>query len=268
MKRIDGAAALSLSLALCGAAFAQTENLITNPGFEQSGSGWILWTEPTDSVAVSAVTYPDSGAYDGTRYARVEVTEPAASAEENWHIQFQTPTGWVAVLGATYDLTFWAKSDSSSTIHIAVQGSDYSYLTGSSFGLTPEWTEYYFSHYSDAEGTNGVRFHIYVAETVDVYSFDNFTLTETLPVAVHAGTAEARQTLQVLQGAQNLTLTLDGAGSGNLNVELVDLRGVTVASKVGPANSQLHMPLPGKSGIYFVRANSGTKVWVRKVLVP
>jgi hypothetical protein len=214
---------------------------------------------------VASVTYPTSGARTGTRYARVLVTVPAASAAENWHVQFQPPA-WTAGIGATYEFKFWAKSDSSANIHVSVQGSDFTYLTGTSFGLTTEWTEYSLTHVSDAEGTNAVRFFVYVAESVNAYSFDDFSVTA-LTAGVRGGAGTQGQGLQVRQGRDNLVLTLDGGFPGNVKAELFDLRGTSLATASGKADGSLLLDLPRKSGSYIVHASTPTRAWVRKVTV-
>jgi hypothetical protein len=257
---------VTTALMLCGATFAMGQNLITNPGFESSGAGWTLFTQG-GSEAVASVTYPTTGAHSGTRYARVLVTTPAASAAENWHVQLQPPTGWSAEVGTTYEFKFWAKSDSSANIHVSVQGSDYTYITGSSFGLTTEWTEYTITHVSEAEGTNGVRFHVYVAESVNAYSFDDFSAVAQ-PLGIRAGGVEAGQALQVRQDARNLVLSLGGRVSENWKAELLDLRGVTIASAKGRTDGSLTLARPGKAGTYVLRAGTRTHSWVRKVTIP
>jgi hypothetical protein len=261
MNRIHQLATAAL---LFGAATVMGQNLLDNPGFESGGTGWTLFTQ-SGSVAVADVTYPSTGARTGTRYARVEVTEAAASSAENWHVQFQPPTNWTAGVGATYEFKFWAKSDSSRPIHVSVQGSDYTYLTGTSFALTPEWTEYSMSHVSDAEGTAAVRFHVYVAEAKDVYSFDDFSVVA-LTAGVLGGSSQA-QGLRVRQESGKLVLSL-GDVSGNWKAELVDLRGMTLASAAGQAAGSVRLAQPKKSGVYFVRATTSTRSWVQKVTIP
>lgn len=238
---------------------------LDNPGFEDGGSGWNLWTQ-SGSEAVGEVTYPTGGAHGGTRYARVEVTSPAASSGENWHIQFQPPSGWEASIGATYEFKFWAKSDSSLPIHVSVQGSDFTYITGQSFALSPEWTEYSITHFSDAEGVNGIRFFVYVAEAVGVYEFDDFSLFET-PASLKAGAAtKGRQALRVVQGADKLSLTLDGI-TENVKAELFDMRGTSLATAMGRADGSLKLAHPGKSGTYVVRASTATRAWFRTISI-
>jgi hypothetical protein len=263
MKSIHG---LTTALMLCGAATVLGQNLITNPGFESSGAGWTLFTQG-GSPAVASVTYPTTGARTGTRYARVVVTTPAASAAENWHVQFQPPTNWAAGIGATYEFKFWAKSDSAANIHVSVQDASYAYLTGVSFGLTTEWTEYSLSHVSEAEGTSAVRFHIYVAESVNAYSFDDASVMA-LTTGVRGSAPAKGHTLQVRKGRDNLFLTLDGGYSGNVKAELFDHRGTSLATASGRADGSLLLDLPRKSGTYVVRASTATRAWVRQISIP
>ena len=255
---------VTTALMLCGAAAVMGQNLITNPGFESGGTGWTLFTQ-SGSVAVGAVTYPSTGAHGGTRYARVEVTKPAASAAENWHIQFQPPSGWTAAIGTSYEFKFWAKCDSGSNIHVSVQGGDYTYITGQSFGLTPQWAEYSLTYVSEAAGTSAVRFHVYVAESKDVYSFDDFTLTGTAPAGISSAIETRSQALRIREGSGNFVLSLGGAVSGNWKAELLDLHGKSLAFATGRANGSLRLALPRESGIYFIRVNAPARSLVRKV---
>ena len=144
---------IPLALALC-AAGAQAQNLLSNPGFENATPSdyWQLWKADTATAASAVLTFPDTGAHEGTRYARVQVT---AAAQENWHIQLQIPPGWTADSGATYELKFWARSDSSSGFHLGIQDgpdNNYTYRSGQDFSLTPEWTEQSLIYTSDRQG--------------------------------------------------------------------------------------------------------------------
>lgn len=268
MTRIHGITT-AFAFVLCGAATAPGQNLLTNPGFESGGSGWALVTDALDTVSVSAVTYPDSGAPEGTRYARIQIDTPSV---ENWHVQFQTPAGWEAIIGATYDMTFRARSENSSSLHFSVQdgpNNGYTYRTGFDFGLTPEWTEYSFSYVSDVEGTGALRFFLYVGSFVDVYGFDDFSLTMTPPVGIRAGApAPAGNALRILRDADNLLVSLEGKVPEGLEAELFDLGGARLASAAGRTDGPLLLTLPRESGTYLVRARTATRSWVRKISIP
>jgi hypothetical protein len=241
MKRIHGIIA---ALTLCGAATVMGQNLITNPGFESSGSNWTLWKDGSASAAVATVTYPTTGAHSGTRYAHIDVTAPAV---ENWHIQFQTPAGWTASMGATYEMRFWAKSAASSNMHFSVQdgpANGFLYRTGFDFQFTPEWAEYTFTYISD-----------------------DFNLTAT-PAGIRDGANSKGKALRVKQESGRLVVSLGENVSESWKVEMFDLRGTSVASASGKADGSVVLAHPGKSGAYFVRASTPNRAWMRKILIP
>lgn len=258
----NGVARLLSALMLCGAVAIPAQNLITNPGFESQGSGWTLWFQ-SGTVAAGSVTYPDTGAHGGSRYARIDITSAAASAAENWHVQFQ-PQSWTAVSGTTYEFKFWAKCDVGSNIHVSVQGADYTYLTGTSFGIGTEWAEYSLTQVADADGDGAVRFHIYLGEAVDVYSFDDVSVTA-VPTAIRGGVAQGAA-LNVLQGRDNLVVSLGKGMPGAWKADLLDVRGKVLASASSGAEGSARLKRPG-AGMYVVRASTPTRAWVRKVEV-
>lgn len=252
---------------LCGVAAAFGQNLITNPGFESSGTGWNLWFDASASEAVATVTYPTSGAHSGTRFAQVAVTTPST---ENWHIQFQPPGGWTAENGRTYDMTFWAKSEGSTSMHFSVQdgpSNGYAYRTGFQFQLSPDWTQYTFTYTSDVEGASALNFFLYVGSPVDTYGFDDFSLTAQ-PVGIAPGARKAGQAFLVRPEAGGLVLSLPEGVSGPVKAELLDMRGKSLATATGNAETSLRLARPALGGVYFVRASTRTHAWVRKVSVP
>jgi hypothetical protein len=254
------------AFALCVAAGVQGQNILANPGFESQGSSWSLWKEASATTAAAAITYPTTGVHSGTRYARVEVTEPA---EQNWHIQLQLPYQWSPGIGATYELKFWAKSDSSRSIHVGIhdgEATSYAYRGGMDFDLTPAWAEYSLTYTSDVEGNANLRFNLYLGAAKDIYGFDDFSLVA-LTAGVRAGAGANDQALRVRREPGNLVLSLDGV-SENWKAELLDLRGISLASAMGGTDGSLRLALPGKNGTYLIRASTPTRSWVRKVPIP
>jgi Carbohydrate binding domain len=256
---------LMTALALTGAATVMGQNLLPNPGFENGGDSWSLWQEGS-TPAVSAVTYPTTGGRNNSAYARFEVT---TTASENWHVQLQVPAGWDALNGAHYELKFWAKAANASSFHFGIQdgpATNFAYRTGVDFTLTPDWTEYTLTYTSDVEGNGALRFNLFLGLTQEVYGFDDFSLTAT-PVSIrNASVSKAGSALQVSQGRTDLTVAVAGL-SGSWKAELYDLHGAVYASATGRGGSALTLGHPGKSGTYFIRANSGTRSWVRKVSI-
>jgi len=263
MNRIQS---LMTVLALTGAATVMGQtNLITNPGFESSGAGWSLWKDASASEAVATVTYPTTGARSGTRYAQVVVTTPSV---ENWHIQFQPPATWDAGIGATYEMKFWAKSANSTGMHFSVQdgpANGFMYRSGFDFSYTPEWTEYTFSYTSDVEGTGALRFFLYVGANVDTLGFDDFSLVQTAASVKDGLATGGRKGMTVKQGRSDLAVTVPGQ-TGSWKAELYDLQGAVHASTSGRGET-LTLEHSVKPGTYFVRALSGTKMWVHKLAI-
>lgn len=224
MQRVH---AVTFSLLLGLAISVQAQNLITNPGFEAEtpGNYWSLWKDSSAAAANATITFPGSGVQQGNSYARVEVTVPST---ENWHIQLQIPPDWIADSGVTYDLKFWAKSDSSRSIHVGIQdGPDgqFAYRSGMDFSLTPEWTEYSLSYTSDRQGNGTVRFNLYLGLNVDTYGFDSFSLMAQAPVAIRTAKNPGR-VQRFNQAASRMTFTLDGKSQVQEKAARFDLRGV------------------------------------------
>jgi hypothetical protein len=258
---------VATALVLSFAATSMAQNLITNPGFETSGSGWTLWKDASASAAVAAVTYPTTGSRSGTRHAQIVVATPAT---ENWHIQFQPPADWEAGINASYEMKFWAKSSGSNSMHFSVQdgpNNSFMYRSGFDFPFTPDWTEYSFQYTSDVEGAGALRFFLYVGANADTLRFDDFSLTQTAASINHGAKAEARQALRVRQGAGSLAVSLDGGVSENWKAELVNLRGVSLASAKGRADGALNLALPKETGTYFVIAKTSTRTFVHRMMV-
>jgi hypothetical protein len=257
-----------ITLMLCSAAAVRAQKLLSNPGFENTNPGdyWQLWKSDTTSAATydAALTFPDTGAHEGTRYARVEVK---AAAPENWHIQLQLPPDWVADSGASYELKFWARSDSSTSIHLGIQDgpdNNYTYRSGQDFPLAPEWAEQTLVYASDRAGNGALRFNLYLGRSQDTYGFDAFSLTKQT-TGIRPATGEGSRAFRIRQGSGNLVLTLADGISEAWKAELYDLRGTALATASGRAGSALTLAQPRESGLYLIRAATPKHAWTRKV---
>lgn len=272
---------LPLTLLFAGATALHAQNLLSNPGFENTNPNdyWQLWRNDTTIANAAALSFPTTGAHEGNRYAKVEIKIPTA---ENWHIQLQLPPDWVADSGETYELKFWAKSDSSTSVHLGIQdGPDFSYAyrSGQDFSLPTEWTEETLIYTSDRRGSGALRFNLFLGRSMDTYGFDSFSLTKQ-PTGFKARAGSLQQALQVRQSAGNLILSLDGnamaanpsadnptpgRASEIWKADLLNLRGETLAAATGKAGSSLTLAQPDKNGVYFIRAATPHRAWVRKV---
>jgi hypothetical protein len=257
-----------ITLVLCTAAAIQAQNLLSNPGFENTNPSdyWQLWKADTTSAATYAatITYPDTGAHEGTRYARVEIK---AAAPENWHIQLQLPPDWVADSGASYELKFWARSDSSTSIHLGIQDgpdNNYTYRSGQDFVLAPEWAEQTLIYASDRSGNGALRFNLYLGRSQDTYGFDAFSLTKQA-TGIRTAAGAGSHAFRIRQGSGSLVLTLAEGASEDWKAELFDLRGTVLATAAGRAGSALTLAQPKEGGLYLIRATTPRHSWVRKV---
>jgi hypothetical protein len=251
-----------LSMAVFG------QNLLNNPSFEAGtpSSSWQLWKADTATTAMGALTFPNTGAPDGQRFARVEVT---SLPPENWQLQLQLPTEWMADSGAIYELKFMAKSDSSSSIHVGIQdGPDHNfeYRSGRDFMLSPEWTEQSLIYESDRTGNGALRFNLYVGGRLDTYSFDAFSLVkQSDPVGIRADHGNSAPGFRIRQADGNLVLSLSAAGSEKWRAELLDSRGMRHATATGHAGRPLILPQPKANGLYWIRARTASQSWTRSL---
>jgi hypothetical protein len=170
-------ALIAFSIIFTGQLFAQ--NLITNGGFESNGAGWNLYIADTVGFAAT-VTYPATGAAEGTIYAHVNVTKATVTdpASDNWKAQLQFPK-WTAVKNANYKLSFKAKSSATAMKVGISRGVSYAYFNGYDFTLTTSWQTYSCMFTSDTAGNGQLLLNFYVGAAVGTYDFDSVNLVQT-----------------------------------------------------------------------------------------
>ncbi len=164
---------IAISLVTAGHA----QNLLTNPGFETGTQGWAVGVYESATVTLShTTTEPNTG----PGAAKVDVT---ATDGTHWHAQFiAAGTNIISVVsGKTYELRFWAKSNSArdNALEVAVaQPNPYEAIGGtSSLSTTNTWTEYV--HTFTPLATYGeARITITCGKFVETYFFDDFILRE------------------------------------------------------------------------------------------
>jgi hypothetical protein len=129
------------------AAYAQVENLLQNPSFEEdedilddpTWEQWCTWNP--DEGAGSIATVVDTEFIDGSKSLRVDPKGP-----ENWHF-IVVNIGFAADLSKDYTASFWAKAQEPRTIAVQMKASDNSVAAwgATDFNLTTEWAEYYYT---------------------------------------------------------------------------------------------------------------------------
>jgi Carbohydrate binding domain. len=176
MKFFRCFALIAISFVFTGQLFAQ--NLITNGGFESGGTGWNLQLQ---TGFLGTVTYPTTGAPEGTTYAHVNITQaPGTNPDSiNWMAQLQFPQ-WTAVKNAIYKLSFKAKS-SATTMKVGLNrgAPSYAYVNGFAFTLTTSWQTYSCSFTDTASGNGALLLNFNVGAAVGTYDFDSVNLVQT-----------------------------------------------------------------------------------------
>ncbi len=166
----------AFSFIFAGQVFAQ--NLITNGGFESGGTGWNLQLQTN---FLGTVTYPTTGAPEGTTYAHVNITQaPGTNPDSiNWMAQLQFPQ-WTAAKNAIYTLSFKAKS-SATTMKVGLNrgAPSYAYVNGFAFTLTTSWQTYSCVFTDTASGNGALLLNFNVGAAAGTYDFDSVNLVQT-----------------------------------------------------------------------------------------
>jgi len=140
--------------------YAQVENLLTNPSFEEDEpifndpdwEGWGTWNSAEG--AGSLVEIDETEFIDGKRSLRVE---PIGTA--NWHfIVLSLPI--LVDIDKDYTISFWAKAEEARPLTLALKATDNSISAwgATDFDLTTEWAEY---HYASEVQIDDVKLEIW-----------------------------------------------------------------------------------------------------------
>jgi hypothetical protein len=176
---------LLLSMGLLAAAGAQRagaqaagENLFKNPGFESNQDWWGFDFSFGTATGTIAYDYDDPLAiHGGAKGAKIVVT---AVDGENWHIQLQCPPQFEAVKNVDYQLSFWGRTASAAgkSVHVAIQDGapNFTYRAGQDYQLDTAWQKIEKVWTSDVEGTEALRFNLYLGSDTGTYYFDDFSL--------------------------------------------------------------------------------------------
>lgn len=98
-------------------AMQPSTNILNNPGFEDGLSSWHL-NVTNDGQAQAAAATDSTLAADGTSSAHINVISAATA---NWHVMFEQDN--LPLMGnSSYQLQFWARSDSPRPIYVQTQG--------------------------------------------------------------------------------------------------------------------------------------------------
>jgi hypothetical protein len=219
-----------------------TGNLITNGGFELEGAGWGIYIQ-SEAGADAAVTYPDTGAAEGSRYAGVTV----AAATDASQVQLQTPL-FIAEEGAIYTITYQARGDAAirvvaqydQTINYQVKESKFQEITA-------EWATYSAEFASDVAGSGALRLNFYLGGAVGTYGIDSvYVAKAATPLRPSpSGKGTAPKDLIVRKADRGLLITLPrSAAQGVYSLALYSLSGRLIDRMTGMGNNSAPIPFP------------------------
>jgi endo-1,4-beta-xylanase len=162
------------------AAQAQT-NLLSDPGFEKGGTGWVFQANAPATDADGSMTVGPEAARTGTAGAQVVVTK-AYGAANNWYLQLQVPQ-WSVKPKSRYSISFWAKG-TSATIQMGFLDvpADYAYLGGINATLSSGWKKYSGELVTTTQTGKIVAVGLYLAGSAGTFQFDDFEVIEQPPV--------------------------------------------------------------------------------------
>ena len=165
----------SITLVQTGTAATDTNNLISNGGFELAGSGWNLYVQ-SGVGAAATISYPTTGAPEGTIYGSVDVTQ---AGTQDVQVQLQLPQ-FTAVVNAIYTVTFKARGPIPIQV-VAGYDATKQYAMKESFyaNITPQWATYSGTVTSDVAGSGALRINFYVGAMAGIYDFDSVSVVRT-----------------------------------------------------------------------------------------
>lgn len=266
-------------VSLNGASTGTSANLLTNPGFENDLAKWSLLVN-SDAAASAA---PDvTIAADGDSSAHVTISQASST---NWHVSFEQ--GSVALTGGvTYQLQFWARSDSSRAIAVNSQGGPPSYTwynLNTTFSIGTSWGVYNATFTPPATVTDA-RIQFWVGDVGGSVWIDDVSLT-VAPLAIYRrdfssgavllNATSSPQTFDLEAGLKRFSGTqapkyqyvLDDSdaaftATGSWNAVTLD-SGFARGAVTGPGSQVANGPFyhAWKAAVHELDASSGSATW-------
>jgi hypothetical protein len=153
-------------------------NLIDNGGFENPDNPGLGWNLQLQTGFSATVEYPTVGAFEGTAFARVKVTNVTVTDPnaDNWKVQLQVPE-WMVTKNAIYRLTFKVRS-TAKTFKVGINRGS-AYLNGFDIPLDTAWQTRSCMFTGDTSGIGLMRLNFYIGADTGVYDFDSVSLVMT-----------------------------------------------------------------------------------------
>jgi hypothetical protein len=247
------------------------ENLYANGGFELGDAGWSLSINSDSGKATMAIK--SDSAHSGSNYCRINVTNVPA---ENWMIQLSDGS-WTSEFNAEYTFTFWAKADFEyANVHVAVNAGsaqNYTYIRGSNFSLSNQWTEYTFTFTvtdSTLAGSDAVNFNIYCGTGVGNFDFDDIKLIKSVVSVRKPITTLNRNSSQIKVNVLPDQLQCGINNNVNINkIAIYNIQGKAYYLQKGGniVNGNFTLPRP-PSGSWIISAITDDRNISKTIIVP
>ncbi len=209
-------------------------NLIVNGEFDEGTTGWDTYL----FEAEAALSVATDANLSGENAGKVTVTD---GGTENWHVQLsQTLT---LTEGQSYQLSFMAKADSSTSLYLNIQENvdPYGILWGETINLTAEAQTFTFTVTPSAAATDaGLKF--FLGAQTNTFYFDNFELIDPSATDSQAPTAPPELTVGDVTGTAATLLwraSTDNAAVSGYNVYNGDQRLTTVTTTTATLDNLL-----------------------------
>lgn len=151
-------------------------NLVSNGGYEAQGS----WTFYSNAGAKASFRPVRSDKHEGLSSALLEI----AASNADWHVSVNQG-GLKIERGVTYELSFWARSDTPHPLTVALSkdAPDWrNYGLSENISISPSWKQYFF-HFYARETTADARLQLMAgAKTGSVWIDDVRMTAATVPV--------------------------------------------------------------------------------------
>jgi len=268
-----------LGLAAPVAPTGSSPNLLANPGFENGLAGWSLLVM-TDAAATAAAD--TTIAADGNSSARVTISQASAT---NWHVSFEQ--GSVALTGGvTYQLQFWARSDSPRVMTVNSQGGPPAYTwydLSAPISIGPSWG-FYITTFTPPATVTDARIQFWVGDVTGSVWIDDVSLS-VAPAAIYRrdfssgvvllNATASPQTIALEDGLNRFSGTqapkfqyivddsdVGFAPTGAWKTVTID-SGFAEGALTGPGSQVANGPFyhAWKAGVHELDASSGSATW-------
>jgi len=172
---------------------ARAASVVANGDFSNGLTGWYdsAWRyNALTTVAAKVELDSTTTTYDSSKAPGLKIAVSTVNGT-NWQLRYYLPT-FTAVKGATYHLSFWAKSTVAGSLLLGIDSVS-KYKVANGFSTAPTWKRFTFKYTAAADGPGAVNFSIYLGTATGTFYFDDFAIDEEAPVVLHDAMVQPTQ---------------------------------------------------------------------------